>query len=640
MENEVVSNSYLDSNNKMLNENLIKKENNTNKQQNDSQIDKLEKTKELLKQLLKQTLDNKLLLIEKKSRNHFATINVTLELTKAIKNEAIKMGKQIEQKMKKDKEKQSKIKQNKNGKNKKKFSPRKSAISFIFNNRSKTPLHKNNNNRDKTTTPTPVAHKKEKDLFRSKSNLMLVKSLNVIETNKHSRRNNIRGKSIGSKSKTNINDNNLEDLHNYSVASIKTNYNNNLSNKKPYSKIGIYKNSSKILKKKADSNSKNNLNKSKDSKKSIPKKNSLNCSEKNLIHYNKKKRIINNIENTDEKKKRKNTPFKKKINGDNNSVQRMIDIKSKGESIEDEIDEILFMENKLKKDTGIDNNDPLLILPLKDLDFIPKSLLRKSSTRNDSITTYQERKYCINSFKIEENFEKIKFNNILKYLSLNELIPIKNISKKFHKIIILYFIEYLEGDKKSLINIKNNLNVTGNSKRENISNMSLSKGSKKAVELLNESQLNHLFKEDKFPINDIILVYRIYFQMINHPCALIAKNNLDKFWEQCKYYFSNEQNGKTGDILISMINKNKIDINGNNLYQIYNLVKENPNKILPNYFSKICGTTGLFAFIIKDILDFLGISPKIKNKENAFWTYSDIIDSINEKINYLKNYKI
>ena len=86
-----------------------------------------------------------------------------------------------------------------------------------------------------------------------------------------------------------------------------------------------------------------------------------------------------------------------------------------------------------------------------------------------------------------------------------------------------------------------------------------------------------------------------------------------------------------------MINENKIVINGNNLYQIYNLVKGNMNKIFPNYFSNICGTTGLFVFIIKDILEFLGISSKIKNKENAFWTYSDIIDSINEKINYLKN---
>ena len=142
------------------------------------------------------------------------------------------------------------------------------------------------------------------------------------------------------------------------------------------------------------------------------------------------------------------------------------------------------------------------------------------------------------------------------------------------------------------------------------------------------------------PINDIILIYRIYFQIINHPFALVAKTDLDKFWEKCTYYFTNEQDGKTGDILISMLNKKKIDINGNNLYQIYNLVKGNLNKIVPNYFSSICGTTGLFVFVIKDILEFLGISQKIKQKENAFWTYSDIEKAIDEKINYLKNFKI
>ena len=91
---------------------------------------------------------------------------------------------------------------------------------------------------------------------------------------------------------------------------------------------------------------------------------------------------------------------------------------------------------------------------------------------------------------------------------------------------------------------------------------------------------------------------------------------------------------------MSMLNKKKIDINGNNLYQIYNLVKGNLNKIVPNYFSNICGTTGLFVFIIKDILEFLGISQKIKQKENAFWTYSDIEKAVDEKINYLKNFKI
>ena len=67
------------------------------------------------------------------------------------------------------------------------------------------------------------------------------------------------------------------------------------------------------------------------------------------------------------------------------------------------------------------------------------------------------------------------------------------------------------------------------------------------------------------------------------------------------------------------------------------LAKSNYKKILPSYFSNICGTTGLFVFVIKDILEFMGITPKIKNKENAFWTYSDILESIDDKINHLSN---
>jgi hypothetical protein len=295
------------------------------------------------------------------------------------------------------------------------------------------------------------------------------------------------------------------------------------------------------------------------------------------------------------------------------------------------------LENNLQKDELINNNDPLLILPLKDLDFVPKGLLKKNSLRDSTMSNLG---YKISSFDISQNIEKIKFKNIFDYLTLNELLPIKNISKEFHQMIIWYFVEYLEKEKSDILLIKNSLNITEIPIREGIENMELSKGSKKATQLLNESLLNHLFKDEKIPVNDIILVYRIYFQMINHPFAKIAKIDVEKFWEKCKYYFTNELNGKTGDILINMINKKKIEVNGNNLYQIYNLVKGNFNKIVPNYFSSICGTTGLFVFIIKDVLEFLGFSQKIKKKENAYWTYMDIIDSINEKINLLKISKI
>ena len=63
------------------------------------------------------------------------------------------------------------------------------------------------------------------------------------------------------------------------------------------------------------------------------------------------------------------------------------------------------------------------------------------------------------------------------------------------------------------------------------------------------------------------------------------------------------------------------------------------NKIYPSYYSNICGTTGLFTFFIKDILDFVGISNDVKIQSKAYWTYTKIIDSIEKKINYMKNMK-
>ena len=69
-----------------------------------------------------------------------------------------------------------------------------------------------------------------------------------------------------------------------------------------------------------------------------------------------------------------------------------------------------------------------------------------------------------------------------------------------------------------------------------------------------------------------------------------------------------------------------------NIYEIYTLIENNLNKIIPSYFSKICGTTGLFVFFIKDVLDFLGIT---NNSNNSFATFNIMIDYLNEKINRL-----
>jgi hypothetical protein len=612
---------------------------------NKSINDSIEKAKELIEKLLKESLDQRISTLDKNSSKQLNIIKNSKDLANAVTNMTLRISKQIQEKIKKDKEKQNKLKQNKVNKFKKGYSPHKSAVGKNTSSnfyRSKTPSHIGKSNNNNIHSKTPLV-KLKKDLSKSKSNVTLGKKNLTRNNGKY----NIRRKSLGRKTKSslnfknfkNINDNSVDDLQTISVTSIKTNKTNNLTINPIKSKINNYKNFNKTYRKKT--NLRQNLDVSKDSKTSSSRKkinlttNNINISsDKNLIaNLNKKKVMqknpnINNnnseINNSDEKNmKRKKTPFKKPV------IEYNIKNKGGERTIEDEIDDIL----KLQKENILNDNDPLLILPLKDLDFVPKGILRRNSIRSDMRSS---RRYKINNFDILQNIDETKFNiYIFLFLDINTLINLKNVSKKFHKLVIPYIVKLLKEEKNKLLEIKLSLDFTTTPERESIENIVLSKSTKKATQLLNESLLNHLFKDNKFPSDDIILIYRIYFQLINHPYSKIAKSDIFKFWEKCKLYFTSEQNGKTGDILLSIINNKTIDFSKNNLYQIYMLTKDNYKKIFPNYFSNICGTTGLFVFVIKDILEFMGLTPKIKKKENAFWTYSDIIESIDDKINYL-----
>ena len=627
--------------------------------------EKKEKAKDLIRRLLKESLEQRILTSERAARNQLLTIKNTKELTLSLTKVTQRISKQIEEKIKRDKEKQSsKIRPTKftNTKNKKGLSPHKSAIIVKTTSnfyRSKTPSHYGKNGNSNIHSKTPLA-KLKKDLTKSKSKEVLIKNKNPSKNSGTNIKNNTRRKSLGRKTKSslnfknfnNVNDYSLDDLQTMSVTSIKTNKTNNINiNTLSNMKFNNYKNLNKAAKKKVGL--RQNLDISKDSKMSSNTKNlnvtnnniniNINTSsEKNIIiNLGKKKNTTskqsnpignnNNLDNSAEKNiKRKKTPFNKRTIIDTN-----INIKKGEKTVEDEIDDILTMECKLQKENILNDNDPLLILPMNDLDFVPKNILRRNSVMKEM---RENRRYKINNFNILENLDQTKFEiNIFKFLDIHTLTNLKNTSKIFRKSTIAYIIKILQEEKENVLNIKQSLNITKIPEREDFENLILNKGSKKAMQLLNESLLNHLFKDTKFPTNDIILIYRIYFQMINHPYSLIAKKDLLGFWEKCKSYFISEQNGKTGDILLSMINQKKIDFSKNNEFQIYMLAKGNYKKILPNYFSNICGTTGLFVFVIKDILEFMGITSKIKNKENAFWTYSDIAESIDDKINYLKN---
>ena len=78
---------------------------------------------------------------------------------------------------------------------------------------------------------------------------------------------------------------------------------------------------------------------------------------------------------------------------------------------------------------------------------------------------------------------------------------------------------------------------------------SLTRGTVKAIELLNESIYTKLFLNTSTPNEEILFPYKIYFHMIRSPVLKTLPNDND-FWTECCKYFSQETQGKTGNNII------------------------------------------------------------------------------------------
>ena len=86
---------------------------------NKSINDSIEKAKELIEKLLKESLDQRISTLDKNSSKQLNIIKNSKDLANAVTNMTLRISKQIQEKIKKDKEKQNKLKQNKVNKFKK-----------------------------------------------------------------------------------------------------------------------------------------------------------------------------------------------------------------------------------------------------------------------------------------------------------------------------------------------------------------------------------------------------------------------------------------------------------------------------------------------------------------------------------------
>lgn len=240
--------------------------------------------------------------------------------------------------------------------------------------------------------------------------------------------------------------------------------------------------------------------------------------------------------------------------------------------------------------------------PIKESENIPKLVI-----------SYE--KFDINKFIIE-NYNKPVFESITVFLNSNDKINLFTSTKCFK-----YYLGLVIQQKKKEFDEK--YNITSSSTiddkinelrfkykaeqlKGDITPFQISRGAIKAIELLNEELYNRIFHQTELkpPLNEIVLVYRIFFQLLNNNELSSIKND-NLFWRNASEYILKNNNGLTG----TFFSQKAADFvfTSENVNKVATLIQGKLDHIKPTFYSKICGTTGLVIFLIKDALEYCGI---------------------------------
>jgi hypothetical protein len=265
----------------------------------------------------------------------------------------------------------------------------------------------------------------------------------------------------------------------------------------------------------------------------------------------------------------------------------------------------------------------------------------KSLLRNKTITHFQTTNQKKTLIKNKS------FGNFLKDSATKN--QMKNTLNKEKKNLIEINKNYLN----KINNIKNNFNE--NELNSEIKPIEFTRGALKALSLLNEPEYQKIFDDDTIPSSDLILVYKIYFQLINKDNEIVNliqdndnnNNNDSLIWENIFKYIkiNTSEDEKLGNFF--KLELNEMDCSIENIFNLMKIVNKNNNKekLNPIYYSKLCPTTGLLIFIIKESLDYLGVLESNKTPPQRliqiYQHYIDLnkekIEEINKKLNECEN---
>ena len=172
-----------------------------------------------------------------------------------------------------------------------------------------------------------------------------------------------------------------------------------------------------------------------------------------------------------------------------------------------------------------------------------------------------------------------------------------------------------------------------------IKKFELSRGCSKAMGLLDEELYLRVFNRapPEKTLEEIVLVYKLFCQLLNKEDFVEIKDN-KTFWDKFSKFILDNKGDKLSEFLIKCTSEFNFD--DKNIFKLKAMSKDSIDKLKPKYFGNICGTTGLFVFLIKDCLEYCGAVEDKKtsgSRIKANYLYQKtLFDELNKNISYLE----
>ena len=561
-----------------------------------SKILQIKNTKDLLQKLLKERLDNSLLNLELKYQKDLKTLSLITNSSKDILNNLSELSENSVKNTEKTK-----------------------------NNIPKLHLEMNNNNLNKSQYNKTKTQRSKKDEF-------CIEFDSILKNKKQSNKKSIEKRQLSVNKKNNTIKTKVSFIKKKSICldqsnitpnpmkKIKTFFNNinntSYKNGKKFFKLkntlnGNYSSSDVSKKKKIVKNLKerNNFTPNKISETNNKKKHkhnmSFNTNNNDIISrfskkvlktmtnfYNKKNKIVINNYINEFILDKDNDDINKKIEKNEQHLNSLCD----SLLIDVNKDELLVNNSKIMLNDG--NGNELVLRKISNNED-------GGGAKNQKIFLYEKFKACIQYF--------------IDYSTIKDVFILCQTKKEILKIVMNLKINNTKkiNDQINLLLKTKNINNNNFSLSQKIKPFELNSTSMKAITALNSISKSNFLKSimhyteqrilNHNIIRKIILIFDIYFIALGKKNIINDFNgNNSKKLEYICDYFKNKKNKSIGNIIKNDLNGIKLDdfiING-----LYEYSHNYINIINPGYYKRINKDIAIFVFLIKHLLDYVGIT--------------------------------